>query len=196
MRETLVDKLGYSHIELDRKAFDDDLHFDEAIAMMQHLVRFAAERGRRVGAKFTNTLVVKNHDTLFSDEVMYLSGTPLHVLSMHAMLHFRRELDPNLPISFSAGIDQTNFVDAVSCGMKPVTTCTDLLRKGGYTRQLNYLKNLTKAMKAAQANTIDDLVLHRSRKPGHGCRQRGTCQCRTDCARTSGEPKIPACPQQ
>jgi len=32
VRETLVETLGYSHIELDRKAFEDDLHFDEAIA--------------------------------------------------------------------------------------------------------------------------------------------------------------------
>jgi len=132
---------------------------------MRHLVRFAADRGRRVGAKFTNTLVVKNHDSLFRDEVMYLSGTPLHVLSMHAMLHFRRELGADLPISFSAGIDQSNFVDAVCCGMKPVTTCTDLLRKGGYTRQVAYLRNLAKAMAAAPCRNLDALILARAGHP-------------------------------
>ena len=36
--------------------------------------------------------MVKNNQSVFKDEVMYLSGAPLHVLSMNAMYRFRREM--------------------------------------------------------------------------------------------------------
>ncbi|MFQ5605620.1 MAG: glutamate synthase, partial [bacterium] len=130
---TLHEDLGYKDIELDPEAFDHDISFDEAIAMMKRLQQFAANHNRNVGAKFTNTLVVKNNQNLFKDEVMYLSGAPLHVLAMHAVHQFRTALGADFHISFSAGITKHNFVDAVLCNMKPVSTCTDLLKEGGYT---------------------------------------------------------------
>jgi len=167
VRKTLNEDLGYAHIELDGHAFQADLQFEEGVAMMKRLVRFARDRNRRVGAKFTNTLVVKNADSFFAEKEMYLSGTPLHVLSMNAMRNFRRALGSQLPVSFSAGIDATNFVDAVCCGMKPVTTCTDLLHKGGYTRQLNYLRNLEKALLKQGCQTIDELILAQAGATGN-----------------------------
>ncbi|MFQ5676207.1 MAG: 4Fe-4S dicluster domain-containing protein, partial [bacterium] len=136
-----------------------DVSFEEAVAMMKRLQTFAAKHGRNVGAKFTNTLVVKNTENIFRDEVMYLSGAPLHVLAMHAMHRFRREMGATFHISFSAGITKHNFVDAVRCNMKPVTTCTDLLKEGGYTRLLDYLKRLREAMTADGCTTIGDLIL-------------------------------------
>ncbi|MDJ0841457.1 MAG: glutamate synthase [Acidobacteriota bacterium] len=162
VRKTLNEQMGYRHIKLDPHAFEADLQFTEGIAMLHRLRKFAAERGRRVGAKFTNTLVVKNHDNMFGEEEMYLSGQPLHVISMNTMLAVRRELGPEMPVSFSAGIDAKNFTDAVCCGMVPVTTCTDLLRKGGYTRQVRYLKNLEQAVKSAGFSKLDDLLRHRA----------------------------------
>ncbi len=64
---------------------------------------------------------------------MYLSGAPLHVLTLHLVERFRRAR-PDLPISFSAGVDGRNFPDCVALGFTPVTVCTDLLRPGGYAR--------------------------------------------------------------
>lgn len=161
VKELLNTTMGYTHIQLDGKAFEEDLQFDEGVAMMQKLVAFAKERGRSTGAKFTNTLVVRNTDNFFKDEVMYLSGTPLHVLSMNAMYQFRAAMGSDFPVSFSAGIDQNNFTDAVCCDMKPVTTCTDLLQKGGYTRAVKYLTSLERAMKKAETASLDAFIQSR-----------------------------------
>lgn len=160
VRRTLHEDLGYSHVDLDPQAFAKDLQFEEAVAMMKRLESFARQYDRTVGAKFTNTLVVKNHEHVFKEEVIYLSGPPLHVLAMQAMHRFRREVDAHFQISFSAGITKHNFVDAVRCHMKPITTCTDLLKTGGYTRLFAYLKNLQCAMEEQQVRDIDGLILN------------------------------------
>ena len=68
------------------------------------------------------------------EKEMYLSGPPLHVLAMNLVARFRREFGASIPISFSAGIDQKNFPDAVALGLVPVTVCSDLLKTGGYGR--------------------------------------------------------------
>src|SRR5262249_46369347 len=113
------------------------------------------------GVKMTNTLVVENHKRFFSDEVMYLSGPPLHVLAMHCVDRWRAALGPSIPLSFSGGIDAHNFTDAVACDLVPVTTCTDLLRAGGYGRLPRYLENLEEAMIEIGAVDRDELILRR-----------------------------------
>ncbi|RMF57373.1 MAG: glutamate synthase [Calditrichaeota bacterium] len=151
-------ELGYTDIQLDPAAFEHDVKFDEAVAMMKRLEAFAAQHHRNVGAKFTNTLVVKNNQNVFKDDVMYLSGAPLHVLAMNAMHRFRAAMGPAFHISFSAGITKHNFVDAVRCNMRPITTCTDLLKEGGYTRLFDYLRRLKDAMQAAECTTIEEFI--------------------------------------
>ena len=154
--------LGYKNIELDPQAFDNDVSFDEAITMMKRLQQFAAKHKVNVGAKFTNTLVVKNNQDIFSDKVMYLSCAPLHVLAMKAMHRFRTEMGDDFHVSFSAGITKHNFVDAVQCNMKPVTTCTDLLKEGGYMRLFDYLRRLREAMDNAGCASIDEFIISQS----------------------------------
>lgn len=164
VQHTLHEDLGYRNIELDRAAFDNDLQFEEGVAMMKRLETFAASRGRKVGAKFTNTLVVKNNEHIFSDEIMYLSGAPLHVLSMNAMHRFRKAIGSHFHISFSAGISKHNFADAVRCNMKPITTCTDLLKTGGYTRLFDYLKNLAGEMSGSGSASLGEFIKNSSGK--------------------------------
>jgi putative selenate reductase len=77
---------------------------------------------------------------------MYVSGPPLHVIAMTLMQRFRDDLGHEIPVSFSAGIDARNFPSAVACGMVPVTTCTDLLRQGGFGRLPGYLRALAREM--------------------------------------------------
>jgi putative selenate reductase len=112
-----------------------------------------------LGVKLTNTLVVHNHKRFFSDPVMYLSGAPLHVLTMNILADVRAALGPELPISFSAGIDAQNFARAVSCNLIPVTTCTDLLRPGGYGRLPAYLTNLEAEMDRLGVRNRGDFIL-------------------------------------
>lgn len=159
VEKTLHEDLGYSDIELDPQAFEHDVSFDEAVAMMKRLEEFAQKYNRNVGAKFTNTLVVKNNQTIFKDEVMYLSGAPLHVLAMNAMYQFRTALGEAFHISFSAGITKHNFVDAVLCNMKPITSCTDLLKEGGYTRLFDYLSKLKEAMQSTGCPSVEEFII-------------------------------------
>ncbi|MEM7353184.1 MAG: 4Fe-4S binding protein [Acidobacteriota bacterium] len=160
--ELLHERLGYTHQELSREAFRMDLQYDDGLEILRRLKALAENRGSIIGAKFTNTLVVKNQPDVFptqADPYMYLSGQPLHVIAMHLMQRFREDLGFEFPVSFSAGIDAKNFPTAVACGMVPVTTCTDLLRQGGYGRLPGYLKGLGKAMRRLGVSTREAYVL-------------------------------------
>ncbi|MBX3727751.1 MAG: glutamate synthase [Candidatus Sumerlaeia bacterium] len=161
LEHLLHDVLGYDEIRVKESAYTASQTFDEAVEMVRRLSAFAAARGRSLGCKFSNTLEVVNHRDFFpaGNEVMYLSGPPLHVITMTLTDEFRRVLGPGLPVSFSAGIVAENFADAVACGFVPVTTCTDLLKTGGYGRLPAYLENLALAMDACGATTIDEFVL-------------------------------------
>ncbi len=153
--------MGYHAIRVNETAYTSGLMFDESIAMSRRLATLAASRKRGFGAKFSNTLEVKNHRDFFpaGEEVMYLSGPPLHVITLALANRFRQEMGPEMPISFSAGVDRKNFANMVACGFVPVTTCTDLLKTGGYGRLPPYLHELEKGMNAMVAETIDEFRL-------------------------------------
>jgi putative selenate reductase len=157
----LHDRMGYHDLRPKRAAFDGDLRWEDAIGLGRRLAADAARAGRSFGVKMTNTLVVENHKTFFKPSEMYLSGAPLHVLAMHCVERWRAAFGDEIPLSFSGGIDQHNFADAVACDLVPVTTCTDLLRPGGYGRLPKYLQNLEDAMAACGATTRDELILRR-----------------------------------
>ena len=46
-----------------------------------------------------------------SEKIMYLSGPPLHVITLTLADEFRQAVGPELPISFSAGVDRKNFAE-------------------------------------------------------------------------------------
>src|SRR5208283_4073677 len=145
-----------------QEAFDRDLQFPEALEMIPRLDRLARSRGKRLAVKFSNTLVVKNHRTFFTDEVMYMSGAPLHVLTLNLVKKFREHMGAAIPISFSAGLDSNNMADCVAMNFVPVTTCTDLLRPGGYGRLIRYMEKLGEKMRAVGANCLPDYVVFSS----------------------------------
>jgi putative selenate reductase len=155
----LYDCLGYHDIRVVAESFDNDLKFEEALEICRRLDLTARRMGKRLVVKFSNTLVVRNHKDFFVDEVMYMSGPPLHVIAMNLVKKFRDRMGDEIPISFSAGIDQHNFATAVGLGLAPVTTCTDLLRPGGYGRLHKYMANLESRMKALGVRTLGDYVL-------------------------------------
>ena len=160
--ELLVEKMGYTGYRLQRDAFDADLEYGDALNILRSLKSVAEANNSTIGAKFTNTLVVANDPDVFptqSDPYMYVSGPPLHVISMNLMQMVREDLDFDIPVSFSAGIDAQNFASAVSCGMVPITTCTDLLRQGGYGRLPAYLRSLRKEMDKLGVKSREAYVL-------------------------------------
>jgi putative selenate reductase len=172
LHELLHGVMGYTEISVNPGALTSGLQFDESIQVTARLNRIARGLALHVGAKFTNTLEVLNHREFFpkSEKVMYLSGAPLHPIAIELASQFRdshaQRIGGEVPISFSAGVDKHNFADCVACGMVPVTVCTDLLRAGGYGRQLEYLRELEGRMAAAGAATVDEFIV--GRQQGNG----------------------------
>jgi putative selenate reductase len=165
--EILHDRLGYTELLVPDAAFEGDPKWEQVVGMVNRLGDLAFQLGRGFGVKFSNTLLVKNHKTVFpaTESQMYMSGLPLHVLAMVLVQRFRSEFGDRFPVSFSAGIDDGNFADAVALGLKPVTVCSDLLKAGGYGRAIRYLAALEARMDAVGARSIDEYVI---KAFGHG----------------------------
>ena len=163
--------LGYGDIKLRRSDFDADLEFNRGLGLIGELEQFAAEHGRRFGIKLSNTLVVENHRNFMPDETMYLSGPPLHVVTMTLLRKLHEALpgklrvdgaDAPIQVSWSAGITRDNFAAAAGLGLAPLTVCSDLLKPGGYGRLKPMLKALTGAMEEAGAESLDEWIAHRN----------------------------------
>jgi putative selenate reductase len=157
----LHDRMGYTEIKVPDAAFAKDANWQQVTGLVERVGKRAEALGRGFGVKFCNTLVVENHKRFFaaSEHQMYLSGAPLHPLAIGLVRRFRRAFGDRFTISFSAGVDELNFADAVGLGLKPVTVCTNLLKHGGYRRGWHYIANLVKRMDAVGAADIDSFVL-------------------------------------
>jgi putative selenate reductase len=155
----LHEMLGYADITVNPDAYERELPFDEAVAVIRRLRTLGGKLGLDVGVKCGNTLEVLNAGAFLKERVQYLSGQPLHALHAALALRWREAFGGGLQISFAAGVDAQNVADCVAAGFVPVTTCTDLLRPGGYARLPRYLVNLEDRMRAAGARTIRDFVL-------------------------------------
>ena len=159
-RQLLNDHMGYVDCHVPDTAFERDTKWDQAVEFIGRLGATAEELNLGFGVKFTNTLIVNNHREFFPDEKeMYLSGPPLHVLAMVLVKRFRDTFGDTYPISFSAGIDRKNFAGSVATGLIPVTTCSDLLKAGGYGRAKGYFKDLYKWMNKVGATDLDSFLL-------------------------------------
>jgi putative selenate reductase len=156
----LHDVLGFHEVRTRAADFDKDLQWGQALEITDRLSEVARSRGRRFQVKFSNTLVVENHRPFFpaSEAVMYLSGEPLHVITLNLVEKYRRAR-PEVPISFSAGVDARNYADCAALGFTPITTCTDLLRPGGYARLPKYAENLEERMRALGVRRLGDYVV-------------------------------------
>jgi putative selenate reductase len=156
----LHDVLGYTEIETRKEDFERDLQWAQALEMVDRLTEAAHARGRTFAIKLTNTLVVRNHRDFFppGEDVMYLSGQPLHILTLHLLERFRK-VRPELPISFSAGVDSRNFPECAALGLVPITVCSDLLRPGGYGRLPRYLARLEERMRSLGVSRLGDYIV-------------------------------------
>ena len=161
VRELLQGVMGYEAVNVPSKAFQTDTSWDQAQGFVQRLGVTADQLGLGFGVKFSNTLIVENHRSFFpeSEKEMYLSGPPLHVLATNLVDRFRERFGDHYPISFSAGIDRKNFADAVAIGLTPITSCSDLLKAGGYSRATTYFRELDSRMDRLSVNNIPDYII-------------------------------------
>jgi putative selenate reductase len=136
----MLKNMGYETIVPD-VAFEHDIKFDAACSLIESLQETAGKEDLFFGIKLTNTLESINNKNVFSDESMYMSGKALHPISINVAAKLRRVF-PELAISFCGGVNAQNILNVLSCGLNPVTVCSDVLLPGGYTRLLQYLKNI------------------------------------------------------
>ena len=160
LRPILNDRLGFKDLEVPDSVFEEDLDYPDALSLLHDLSVTAETHGLVFGVKLTNTLAVANHRTVFDDseETMYLSGRPLHALTVGLAHCLAEDVDHPLMMSFSGGADAHNVADLIHSGMRTITVCSDLLRPGGYLRFSQYFDQLERSMDAANANGIEEFV--------------------------------------
>ena len=159
LRKILNQDLGYESSIVPDIAFEHDLKYQDALNLIRNLQAQADATGVEFGLKLTNTLEVENHRPVFpeNETMMYLSGRALHPISINLAAKLQQDFDGKLDVSFSAGADAFNVADILASNLRPVTTCTDVLKPGGYTRLGQYLANLRDAL--GDSTNLDDFIL-------------------------------------
>ncbi|HEX7411171.1 MAG TPA: FAD-dependent oxidoreductase, partial [Bacteroidales bacterium] len=159
LRGLLNNKLGFS-TEVPDLAFEHDLNYPDALIILDALGKASGQNDLQFSVKLTNTLESRNNKQVFDEKegMMYMSGRALHPISIRLARKLQNDLGGNLDISFSAGVDCFNIAEILSCGMKPATVCSDLLKPGGYGRLWQYLDNLRNEFAEKEAETIDEYI--------------------------------------
>jgi len=166
VRAILHDDLGYNDVVVPDAAFEHDLKYQDAVPMLRSLRSVARQRSLHFGVKLSNTLEVENSRTVFStkEKMSYLSGRPLHAITVNLACQLSGEFNGDLPMSFSAGADCFNSADLLAAGMQTITVCSDLLKTGGYLRLLQYIDLAKQAFLSADAADISELVFAQALK--------------------------------
>lgn len=161
LRDILNNKLGFKDVNVPDIAFEHDLKYPDAVKIITNLIAKAKKTGVDFSIKLTNTLETTNQKGYFdkSNEMMYLSGRPLHPLAINLANKLQNDFAGKLDISFSSGADSFNIVDILAQNIKPVTICSDLLKPGGYARISQYLFKIKNRMLEHNYRNFNELVL-------------------------------------
>ena len=167
VRGIVNDALGFEDVPIPDSAFGHDLKWPDAVPMFHNLRAVAAARGLAFGLKLSNTLEVENWRGVFGrDPTMYLSGRPLHAVTVNLAATIAEEFEGDLPLSFAGGADCFNVADLLGAGLRTVTVCSDLLKSGGYLRMLQYTENVDAAFTAVGALDTADFIRRTARAGG------------------------------
>ncbi len=151
---SVLDKISFNYIELNKDSFSHDLQYKDALTMIGRIKDLAKNNGRQLGVKLTNTLGnVNDKDVLPGDE-RYMSGRSLYPLSISVAAMISKDFNGEIPISYSGGLTIYNAKQIFETGIKPLTLATDLLKPGGYNR-LNQIAKEIESSDKWDMNTID-----------------------------------------
>ncbi|MDQ1323524.1 MAG: putative selenate reductase, partial [Chloroflexota bacterium] len=168
VRGIVNDELGFADVPIPDEAFGHDLKYADAVPMFGRLREAADARGLTFGLKLSNTLEVENWRTAFDrDPTMYLSGRPLHAVTVNLAAKLTGDLGGDLPLSFAGGADCFNVADLLGAGIRTVTVCSDLLKSGGYLRMLQYTEHVDTAFDAAGATDTGDFIRRTAQAAGY-----------------------------
>jgi putative selenate reductase len=162
----LHESLGYRSIDIPERVFEHDLQYDRAIELIRSLRTAAADRGLTFGVKLSNTLAMANHRGVLPGEEMYMSGRALYPITINLFHRLIEDLDGDLNVSYSAGVDALNLTDVLSAGALPVTVASDLLKPGGYARLAQYIERLEAEIDERGAADLAGLASERRERLG------------------------------
>jgi putative selenate reductase len=154
----LHDDLGFEEIQIPDRVFEHDLQYGRAVELIETLRRSAAERGLTFGAKLSNTLAMANHKGNLPGDEMYMSGRALYPITINLYHKLAQKFGGDLNVSYAGGADALNVTTILATGARPVTTASDLLKPGGYSRLLQYLENLEQEMRDRGVTSLDELA--------------------------------------
>ncbi len=141
----ILDTCGFGYIGLKEASFDADLKLDQAKEMLTRLTALGKEKNLSFGVKLTNTLGTINGKGALPGDEMYMSGRALFPLSINVAAVLSKAFDGQLPISYSGGASKFNIKDIFETGIRPITMATDLLKPGGYLRQVECMGELDRS---------------------------------------------------
>ena len=154
----LHDHLGYNEIHIPDAVFEHDLQYGRAVELVRTLQGIAAAHDLTFGVKLSNTLAMANHKDVLPGDEMYMSGRALYPITINLFHKLAQEFDGDLNVSFSAGADALNVTSILAAGAWSVTSVSDLLKPGGYSRFLQYLENLERDMRAQRVADLAELA--------------------------------------
>jgi putative selenate reductase len=154
----LHEKLGFQEIHIPDGVFEHDLAYDRAVALIKALRQVAAENNLTFGVKLSNTLAMANHREYLPGDEMYMSGRALYPITINLFHKLSQEFNGDLNVSYSAGADALNVITLLACGALPVTTVSDILKPGGYSKMVQYLECLEEDMQDLGATSLDKLA--------------------------------------
>ncbi|HUX14533.1 MAG TPA: putative selenate reductase subunit YgfK, partial [Spirochaetia bacterium] len=79
---SILDTTGFTHVHIERGAFEKDLQFDDAMSLVASLTQSARKHGLRFGLKLSNTLANANKLGRLPGEESYLSGRALFPITI------------------------------------------------------------------------------------------------------------------
>jgi putative selenate reductase len=154
----LHDRLGFREIHIPAGVFEKDLQYDRAVELIRSLQETAAARNLFFGVKLSNTLAMHNHKDALPGEEMYMSGRALYPITLNLFNKLSQEFAGGLNVSYSGGADAFNVTDLLAAGARPVTTASELLKPGGYSRLVQFVDQLEQEMARRGAASLAELA--------------------------------------
>lgn len=169
----IMDSMGYDYVAFGDFHFKDDLQFEDAVPMLQRLMKLGDQEGLLFGVKITNTFPVDVTRQELPSEEMYMSGKSLCALSLSVAHKLSEAFDGKLRISYSGGADFFNIDKIFGLGIWPITVATTLLKPGGYQRDIQLAEKLA-AMEYKPFAGVDvsglGKLIEEIKKDSHHCK--------------------------
>ena len=152
-RKTL-DDMGFDYISFTDHHFKNDLQYEDAVVMIERLLKLAKENDLAFGVKLTNTFPVDVKRNELPAEEMYMSGRSLLPLTVSMAAMLSEKFDGKLPMSYSGGADARNIKEIFKALGQPITVATTILKPGGYLR-FNQLAKETEDLLSNELHDVD-----------------------------------------